>query len=235
MSGLWLEIVNYAKEKWYSIDILDISPGNVDLSKLDENIKYIDFDLSNFNKNTILQLWKYDFIICNAGISLSWNFTDLDFEKEKRLFDVNILGHIKLIKILLLTNKINSWWTIAFTVSASEMLAFPIALSYASSKWAMNAFARSLRSYVYGKKIKVSCIYPGPMDTPHVKYYGKNPTNSTQSQKKIKAIARKSFHGIVKWKRSIYPDITSKVLSRANIFLPFLDKIMYNTYKNNFK
>lgn len=234
MSGLWLEIVNHAILKWYSIDILDISPWKVNLKELDENIKYINFDITNFNKNNIINnLSTYDIVICNAWISLSGDFLDLDSDSERKVFDVNILWHIKLIKILLQEWKINSWGRIWFTVSASEFLPFPIAIAYAGSKWAMASFAKALRSYLYNTKIKISCIYPGPMDTPHVKYYWKK--QKSDNNTKVKKIALRSLDGIIKWKRNIYPDAISKILSKTQILWPILDRIMYNAYKEKFK
>ena len=234
MSGLGWEIVNHAISKGYSVDILDISPWKIDLEKINERIKYINFDITKFNKNDINNnLSIYDIVICNAGISISGDFLELDFDAEKKVFDVNILWHIKLVKILLQEWKIHTGGRIWFTVSASELLPFPIALSYAGSKWAMSSFANALRSYLYNKKIKVSCIYPGPMDTPHVKYYWKK--QQSDDNTKVKKIAKKSLNGIIKWKRNIYPDLTSSLLSKVQFLSPILDKIMYNTYKEKFK
>jgi len=227
MSGLWWEIVNYAISKWYTVDILDISPWKIHLKELDKNIKYINFDIANFNKSNIKNdLSKYNIVICNAWISISWDFIDLDFEAEKKVFDVNILWHIRLIKMLLQEWKIYPGGRIWFTVSASEFLPFPIALSYAGSKWAMNSFAKSLRSYLYNQKIKISCVYPGPMDTPHVKYYWKQQKSGDNT--KVKKIAKQSFNGIEKGKRNIYPDMTSKILSKTQVFTPIFDRIMYS-------
>lgn len=233
MSGLGLEISKYASSKWYEVDILDISTWKVDLKNIHKSINYINFDITNFNKLDIINLSVYNIIICNAWISLSWDFKELDFEKEKKVFDVNILWHMKLIKLLLQEKKILNNGRIWFTVSASEMLPFPIAIAYASSKWAMNSFARALRSYLYYQKIKVSCIYPWPMDTPHVKYYGKKPSDT--DNKKVRKIAQRSFEWIIRWKRFIYPDITSKILNNIRFLSPLFDKIMYKTYQKSFK
>jgi len=233
MSGLGWEIVNHAISKGYSVDILDISPWKIDLEKINESIKYINFDITKFNKNNIKNdLSTYDIVICNAWISISWDFLELDFDTEEKVFDVNILWHIKLLKILLQQWKINKEGRIWFTVSASELLPFPIALSYAGSKWAMSSFANALRSYLYNQKIKVSCVYPGPMDTPHVKYYWKK--QQSEDNTKVKKIAKKSLDWIIKGKRNIYPDLTSMLLSKIQFLSPFLDKIMYNAYKEKF-
>jgi len=234
MSGLWWEMVNDAISRWYSVDILDISPWKIDLENINKSIKYIDFDITKFNKNHINNnLSIYDIVICNAGISISGDFLELDFDAEKRVFDVNILWHIQLIKILLQEWKIHTGGRIWFTVSASELLPFPIALSYAGSKWAMSSFANALRSYLYNQKIKVSCIYPGPMDTPHVKYYWKK--QQSEDNTKVEKIAKKSLDWIIKGKRNIYPDLTSTLLNKTQFLSPLLDRVMYNTYKEKFK
>jgi len=224
-------MTQYALSKWYQVDVLDISSWE----KNTANIRYIPFDLSRFTEKQVSELWKYDICICNAGISLSGDFSELDFEKERNIFEINTLWHIRLVKLLLQWHKIKSSGNIGFTISASQMLPFPIAVAYASSKGALDSFAISLRSYLYGKDISVSCIYPWPMDTPHVKYYGKKINNPQKALKKVQKIAKKSFQGIEKWKRNIYPDTISIVLFFTQPFQRLLDKIMYNTYKNQFK
>ena len=234
MSGLWKQMAFIAQWKWYAVDILDISAWETSESELLENMRFIQGDICKIDEKFLEKLsWNYDIVICNAGISLSGNFIDHSSVENTRLMNINTLWHIELIRILLENKIINKKWSIGCIASASEMLPFPIALWYSASKWALRAFADSLRSYLIGKKISVSTIFPWPMPTAHVKYYGKEIINNEKTQKKILSIAAKALKWIEKRKRNIYPDIVSKIFIYTPIPKFILDRIMYNVYKKD--
>lgn len=232
MSGLWKQIAFIAAEKWYAVDILDISSWETAESELLENMRFIEGDICKIDEKFLEKLsWNYDIVICNAGISLSWNFTNHSSVENSRLMNINTLWHMELMRLLLANKIINTKASIGFIASASEMLPFPIALWYGASKWALRAFAVSLRSYLIGQKISVSVVYPGPMPTAHVKYYGKQVTNNEKTQRKVFSIAQKTFRWIEKWKRNIYPDSASKIILLVSPFQWVLDRVMYKAYK----
>lgn len=232
MSGLWKEMAHIAIKKWYKVDILDISDGWI--KDLHKDMKYIKCDISKIETTLLKKLSaRYDIIICNAGISLSWNFIEHNAEANNRLMHINTLGHIELVRLLWAEKRIHSKGGIWFIASASEMLPFPIALWYAATKWALRAFGVSLRSYLIGQKISVSIVYPGPMPTAHVKYYGKEISHDEKALKKVQKIARKTFNWIEKWKRNIYPDAASKIIKVISPFGWVLDRIMYRAYKKD--
>ncbi len=233
MSGLWKEISLLALSDWYSVDILDISPWEIG-DELPQNMNYIHCDISKIDQKTIEQLsGEYDIVICNAGISLSGNFLEHDLWANTKLMQINTLGHMELVRLLLLENKINEWGSIWAVASASQMLPFPIALWYSASKSALAGFCNALRSYLIWKKISVSVVFPWPMPTAHVKYYGKEVSYDEKSQKKVQKIAQASFQGIKKWKRNIYPDLVSKILAWFPLPGFILDRLMYRAYKKD--
>jgi len=234
MSGLWKQMALIAQGKWYAVDILDITQGETDPLLFPENMRFIQWDIANLNQETLSQFSKnYDMLICNAGISLSWKFTKHSLQDNQRIMNINTLWHIDLVRYLLNKSIIRNGGNIWFIASASEMLPFPIALWYAASKWALRAFAVSLRSYLIGQKISVSVVYPWPMPTNHVKYYGKQVADDEKSQRKVFSIASKTFSRIEKWKRNIYPDTVSKILAYTPIPKFILDKVMYRAYKKD--
>lgn len=234
MSGLWKQMAFIAHGKWYSVDILDISAWETSESELLENMRFIQGDIASIDEAFLEKLSKgYDIVICNAGISLSGNFTSHSSAENTRLMHINTLWHIELIRLLLAHKMINTKWSIGCITSASEMLPFPIALWYAASKWALRAFGVSLRSYLIGQKISVSLVYPWPMPTAHVKYYGKEVSRDEKTEKKVFSIAMKTFRWIEKWKRNIYPDLASKMILLASPFQWVLDRVMYRAYKKD--
>jgi len=225
-------MAHIAVKKWYKVDILDISDEWI--SELPKNMEYIKCDISQIDESILESLSShYDIVICNAGISLSWNFIEHDMSANTRLMNINTQWHMELIRLLLREKLIISWGNIGFIASASEMLPFPIALWYAASKWALRAFWVSLRSYLIGQKISVSIVYPGPMPTAHVKYYGKEISHEAKALKKVQKIAKKTFQWIERWRRNIYPDIASKIILIISPFQFILDRVMYKAYKKD--
>ena len=234
MSGLGKEMSLIALDRWYYVDVLDISEGELWVSKLPENLKYIHSDISKIDKNILKETSRsYEIVICNAGISLSGPFIEHSAAANGKLMQINTMWHIELIRLLLEHNRISEWGKIWFIASASEMLPFPIALWYAASKWALRAFADSLRAYLVGKGISVSTVYPWPMPTAHVKYYGKEVSQDEKAQKKVQGIAQKTLRGIQKGRRNIYPDLVSKTLTWFPLPRFILDKVMYRAYKKD--
>lgn len=232
MSGLGKQMAYIAQARWYAVDILDISAWETLESELMENMRFIQWDICKIDEAFLEKLSdSYDIVICNAGISLSGNFTSHCSAENAKLMNINTLWHIELIRLLLAKKMIRRWWSIGCIASASEMLPFPIALWYAASKWALRSFAVSLRSYLIGQKISVSVVYPWPMPTAHVKYYGKEVVHDEKAQKKVFSIAQNTFRGIERGKRNIYPDIASKMILLASPFQWLLDRVMYKTYK----
>jgi len=234
MSGLGKQMALIAGRKWYAVDILDISSWETGVSELWENMKFIQGDICSIDEVFLEKLSKnYDIVICNAGISLSGNFTEHSAAENMRLMNINTLWHVELIRLLLEHRIIRQKGSIGCIASASEMLPFPIALWYAASKWALTSFANSLRSYLIWQKISVSIVYPWPMPTAHVKYYGKKIAQDEKSQKKVQAIAKNTFNWIEKRKRNVYPDAVSKILAYTPIPKFILDRIMYRAYKTD--
>ncbi len=225
-NGLGKELVKNYLTNGFQVTVLD-------LEKMEEvesaEITYHTFDLSKDNfdfDNTV-----YDVVICNAGISLSGSFTDLDFDKDVEVFQVNILGHMKLLKILLKKGLIAPGGRIVFINSATCVCPFPIALSYASSKAALSGFAQALEAYLLGKGISVTQVYPGPMKTAHSEKYYKNFEQNTGMD--VKKVAKTIFYGVHKRKRHIRPDWVSKLFYLGFLFSPrLLCKISYKKYKS---
>lgn len=234
-SGLGWEMTQQAIWKWYGVDVIDISIWEKHWDDFPENLHFFQGDITHISQDFIENLWVYDMVICNAGISLSGDFLEHESSKNMQIIQVNALWHMELVRLLLKNNKIKAGWNIGCIISASVMLPFPIALGYAASKGALESFAMALRSYLIGRKISVSCVYPGPMPTAHVKYYNQEQKYDEKSLKKVQKIAAKSFRCIEKKKRSIYPDISSKAIRIFSPFWIILDKIMYRAYKKEFQ
>ncbi|MBW3636012.1 MAG: SDR family oxidoreductase [Armatimonadetes bacterium] len=190
----------------HQVTVLDVDAARgEDLASHHDRIAFVPFNLANFTQGEVEQ-WSegFDIVICNAGISVSGDFRHISSEAEREVFEVNVLGHIRLLKLLLQSGRIRRGARLVFVLSASVYLPFPVALAYAASKAALDGFANALEPYLRGERISVTRVYPGPMNTAHhAKYYaqftprvGAAPENVARTI--VKAVARRQ--------RRVFPD-----------------------------
>ncbi|MBF2053388.1 MAG: SDR family NAD(P)-dependent oxidoreductase [Candidatus Sericytochromatia bacterium] len=225
-SGLGYALAQAYQTRGCQITVLDCQPPPPELK-----CHYLPLNLANLSPEQMPVMETcFDLVICNAGISLSGKFTELDFAAEKNVMEINCLGHMQLLKGLLQQNAIQPGGQIAFVCSATAFLPFPIALAYAASKGALDGFAQALEAYLIPQKIAISRIYPGPMQTPHTRYYpvlgsrkGRDPTQS------VPAIMR----GLARRRRKILPDPVSRWLWLGSFVFPgLLARKAYQTYRD---
>ena len=162
----------------------------------------------------------FDIVLCNAGISNSDDFLKTTRKMDDTLFAVNVIGHMQLIKLLLGPGRIRDGGRLGLIASASLYLPFPIAVGYAASKAAVSGLAHALEPYLRGRGISVTCVYPGPIKTPHAtKYYARFDEGKGASPEKVaKAVER----AIRRRSRRCRPDGVGRLFYFASIFAPGL-------------
>jgi len=151
------------------------------------------------------KLWA---LVNNAGRSdgqfIEWNHTN-DY---RRTFDVNVFGHIEMIKQLL-PYVISTKGRIVNVTSVTGFLAGNGISAYASSKHAFEGYTDSLRREMFDRDVSVSIIEPGVVAT-----HG------------IISDAISSWHNA--WAK--LPEETKTEYGGEKWFLPFIDHLL-ETYK----
>ncbi len=216
--ALCLEFVRAGSHR---ISILDVdSAGGSALASQYPSVSFHLFDLAQFSPEMVDSLdGPFDALICNAGISACGNFRDTPWESERNLFDVNLFGHMRLVKELLRRGWLLPGARLAFTSSASLFTPFPLAVAYAATKAAMDGFANALEPYLIPQNISVSRIYPGTMRTAHQQAYyaAMNPATGADPA----SVAKRTFKGIIARKRHIYPDRMGKSFRLLSKIVPW--------------
>jgi NADP-dependent 3-hydroxy acid dehydrogenase YdfG len=106
-----------------------------------------------------------DIIISNAGRGISEKLAEGDPEKWQSIFQLNVMGHLRIIRSYLpqmLEKKGSS--DVLFISSVAARKPHPWGGIYSASKAALQALAETLRLEVQ-PKIRVSTILPGVVDT----------------------------------------------------------------------
>ena len=103
-----------------------------------------------------------DVLVHNAGVSIPGRVAESSVEEWRATFDVNVFGAVALTLTLLPALR-SARGQVVFVNSGSGRTASPTMASYSASKFALRAFADSLRESE--PQLRVTSIFPGRTDT----------------------------------------------------------------------
>ncbi|MGB1234147.1 MAG: SDR family NAD(P)-dependent oxidoreductase [Planktomarina sp.] len=143
------------------------------------NITTIACDLSNPSLARAIKLnEQLDVVIHAAGISAAGSFTELPWNQQQAVMDVNFAGTVNLTQSLLSAGCLAPNAKMCFVSSLSHYVSYPGAAVYAGSKDGLTSYARSLGK-AYKRKLSVTVAFPGPLRTEHAAKYA--PDNSKRA------------------------------------------------------
>ncbi|MEO0447420.1 MAG: SDR family NAD(P)-dependent oxidoreductase [Verrucomicrobiota bacterium] len=216
-SGLGLELAKLYAAEGAEVFVLDCDPP----PETSFPWTFLRHDLSEEISDAFLSDQPpvtFDLVLCNAGISASGPVSAMSWKTQKQVFDVNALGHLHLLHWLLQHGRIKEHGHIAFTLSAATFTPVPITAAYSASKCALEGFALAAEPWLRESGIAVTRIYPGQMQTPHLrKYYGMEELTGARPA----IVAKRIRSGLRQRKRTIYPDSMSHSLRLASFLAPW--------------
>ncbi|POY37342.1 short chain dehydrogenase [Solitalea longa] len=106
-----------------------------------------------------------DILINNAGISQRSLLIETDFEVEKQMVDVNLLGTIAMTRAVLPRMLQQRSGQIVTVSSIMGKLGAPLRSAYAASKHGLHGYFDTLRAECYKDNIKVLLVCPGYVQT----------------------------------------------------------------------
>jgi short-subunit dehydrogenase len=116
-------------------------------------------------QQVVAQAGQVDILVNNGGVSQRSLAKDTDFEVDKKLVNVNLLGTICLTKALLphfLRRKSGHYVTIT---SLTGKFGTPLRSTYAAAKHGLHGFFDSLRAEVWRDGVQVTLVCPGFIST----------------------------------------------------------------------
>ena len=108
---------------------------------------------------------RVDLLINNAGVGDRGGFETGDWEKVKRILDVNITALTKLTHHLLPVLRSFERAAILNVSSIAGFLPVPEMAVYAATKAYVTSFSEALRAELRGSGVSVTTVCPGPVDT----------------------------------------------------------------------
>jgi short-subunit dehydrogenase len=138
------------------------------------NVEVVCADVSNTSgaqeliNRAISRFGRIDMLINNVGISMRGNFSELNPDVFKRVFESNVLGTVYP-TIPAIEHLRKTKGSIVFISSLAGIRGLPALSAYCSSKMALRAIAESIRIEEAQHHIHVGLIYVGITDIEHNK------------------------------------------------------------------
>jgi uncharacterized protein len=166
-SGIGLKMAQLCIEKGYEVYATGRNDASLQtLSKLGAHAIKADLRKKYELDYCLAQLPALDVVILNAGLGIFNSAFDLTDEQVEEMFEVNVHAPIYLARKLapkLIEQKHGHFIMIS---SQAGKVATKKASIYASTKHAMTGFINGFRLELEQYNVKVTGIYPGPIDTP---------------------------------------------------------------------
>jgi short-subunit dehydrogenase len=107
-----------------------------------------------------------DALVNNAGFGIYGKFYETDLQKELEMIQVNITSTLHLTKLFLRKMRENTDGWVLNVASTAAFVPVPLHSAYAASKSFVLNFSQALASEMQGTRVSVTCLCPGPTDTP---------------------------------------------------------------------
>lgn len=125
----------------------------LDITDADDRAKIADLDL--------------DVLVNNAAIGESGSLAEVDIDKVRKVFEVNLFSSLELTQIAIRTMIERGGGTVVFISSIAGRIPTPFLMPYSMTKFAISAAAAGLHEEMktLRKGVHVSVVEPGPFRT----------------------------------------------------------------------
>lgn len=184
-SWIWEATARLLHSKWAKVVLVARSKDKI--LKLQNELSdsfAITADMTDENhikhmiKKTYDHFWKIDILINNAWQWYNSSLEDINIDKFKYIFDLNIIWPvIAMQQVIPIMRKQWSWMIINIS-SGTSVMYIPNVWAYSSTKRALNWISLTARAELEKDNIKVSIIHPYVTETEFFRSAIKNPENS---------------------------------------------------------
>jgi 2-keto-3-deoxy-L-fuconate dehydrogenase len=133
-----------------------------------------------------------DIVVNNAGIGAQGTITDNADEEWHRVFDVNVLGAVRVTRAALPHLRASEAAAVVNTCSIAATVGLPQRALYSATKGALAALTRAMAADHLADGIRINCVNPGTADTPWV---GRLLEKAADPEGERAALAARQPHG----------------------------------------
>jgi short-subunit dehydrogenase len=160
-------------------------------------------DITDANDRALIAGRDIEVLVNNAALGESGSLAEVDIDRVRRLFEVNVFSTLALTQVALRRMIARQRGTVVFISSIAGRVPLPFVMPYSMTKFALSAAAAGLRAEMdqLGKGIAVCVVEPGAIHTGFnqsmtaSKYTWMGPDSYFHAQReKIRAEEDRTFH-----------------------------------------
>jgi short-subunit dehydrogenase len=120
-------------------------------------------DITSAKDREMLRLRALDVLINNAAIGDSGSLAEVDIERIRTIFEINVFSTLALTQVVLAGMIARQRGTVLFISSIAGRLPMPFLMPYAMTKFALSAAGAGLRAEMdqLGRNVQIALIEPG--------------------------------------------------------------------------
>ena len=168
-SGIGAATVKLLQERGADVAVLDLNPDQAPAG-----VKAFHCDVSNDAsvrravEEAAEQLGGIDVVVNNAGVGAQGTIEANDDDEWHRVFDVNVLGMVRVSRAALPHLRQSSHAAIVNTCSVAATAGLPQRALYSATKGAVLSLTLAMAADHLQEGIRVNCVNPGTADTPWI-------------------------------------------------------------------
>ncbi|UUL76246.1 SDR family oxidoreductase [Pseudarthrobacter sp. Fe7] len=168
-SGIGAATATLLQERGAEVAVLDLNPDQAPAG-----VKAVHCDVSDDAsvrraiEEAAQQLGGIDVVANNAGVGAQGTIEDNDDDEWHRVFDVNVLGMVRVSRAALPYLRRSNHPAIVNTCSVAATAGLPQRALYSATKGAVLSLTLAMAADHLQEGIRVNCVNPGTADTPWV-------------------------------------------------------------------
>jgi 2-keto-3-deoxy-L-fuconate dehydrogenase len=168
-SGIGAATAALLRDRGAAVAVLDLAPENAakDLIAIGCDVSD-DASVRNAVEEAAKQLGGIDIVANNAGIGAQGTIEDNDDEEWHRVFDINVVGMVRVSRAALPHLRRSGHAAIVNTCSVAATAGIPQRALYSATKGAVLSLTLSMAADHLHEGIRVNCVNPGTADTPWI-------------------------------------------------------------------
>ena len=166
-SGIGLATARLLAARGAKVAVLDLNPGDEFAVALKADVTD-DASVRTAVDTAAERLGGIDILVNNAGIGAIGTVADNPDEEWHRVFDVNVVGMVRVTRAALPHLRRSAHPAIVNTCSIAATAGLPARALYSATKGAVLSLTLAMAADHIGEGIRVNCVNPGTADTPWV-------------------------------------------------------------------
>ena len=166
-SGIGLAAATLLAERGAQVAVLDLKPDGTPFEGFRCDVSS-EGEVTSAIAAVVERFGRLDILVNNAGIGAQGDVAANDDDEWHRVFDVNVVGMVRLARAALPHLRNSPSAAIVNTCSIAAWAGLPNRALYSASKGAVLSLTLAMATDHLPDRIRVNCVCPGTADTPWV-------------------------------------------------------------------